>query len=132
MISRLGMKKAEVVTGRNQVILLCHHILQLRAAQAEFEALDSFRSDHTGSYRIWLPCPLFPESLLLVQFATKINVTVKAGNFVTFFAQINFFCRKCFKVTPPQQFFPGLKFYFIGGQGDGKLFWRMPSSGPPS
>jgi hypothetical protein len=26
--------------------------------------------------------------------------TVKAGNFVTFFAQINFFSQKCFKVTP--------------------------------
>jgi hypothetical protein len=57
MISRLGMKKAEVVIGRNQVILLCHHILQLRAAQAEFEALDSFRSDHTGSYRTWFAVP---------------------------------------------------------------------------
>jgi hypothetical protein len=67
MISRLGMKKAELVTGRNQVILLCHHILQLRAAQAEFEALDSFRSVVTALVVV----PFFPGSLLRVRVRYK-------------------------------------------------------------
>ncbi len=100
MISRLAMKKAEVVIGRNQVILLCHHLLQLRAAQAEFETLDSFRSDIIPVVTV-SGCRALHLRLHFCgcEFATEINVTVKAGNFVTFFAKIIFYCRKCLKVV---------------------------------